>query len=239
MDTATPNRETQILIIDDDRDIVQTLRGNLLLDGYQIITAFDGRSGLKLAAARRPDLIILDLNLPDIDGIKACEVIRREFDFPILMLSARDGVSDKVLGLQCGADDYMVKPFDYLELSARIQAILQRVARTVVRDRQRFDRLTIHYNPRAVHVDDIPVKLTQTEFELLTLFAAHPAETLSREFIQRQIWSDSQHYSHSRALDVHVQRLRKKIEPTPEFPRYIQTVTGVGYRFTATDSQAA
>ena len=226
-----------ILIIDDDRDIVQTLQGNLLLDGYQVITAFDGRSGVNLAGTHRPDLIILDLNLPDIDGIKACEAIRREFDFPILMLSARDGVSDKVLGLQCGADDYMIKPFDYLELSARINAILQRMSRTVVRNQQRFDRLTIHYKPRAVHVDEKPVKLTQTEFELLSLFTSHPGETLSREFIQQQIWRDSQLYSHSRALDVHVQRLRKKIETTPESPRYILTVTGVGYRFMGASQQ--
>ncbi len=224
-----------ILVIDDDRDIVQTIRGNLLLDGYDVITAHDGRSGLHLVKNNRPDLIVLDLNLPDMDGIKACQIIRREFDIPIIMLSARDGLSDKVLGLQCGADDYMVKPFDYLELSARIQAIRQRVARTIVREKQVFKDLTIHFKSRRIHVRGAPVNLTQTEFQLLALFASHPGETLSRDYIQKQIWWDSQHYRHSRALDVHVQRLRKKIEKKPDAPEYILTVTGVGYRFMAAD----
>ncbi len=222
-----------ILIIDDDKDIVHTIRANLLLDGYEVLCAHDGRNGINMAKVKRPDLIILDLNLPDIDGIKACEIIRREFDFPILMLSARDGLSDKVLGLQCGADDYMIKPFNYLELSARIRSILQRMERTMVRNHQEFGLLSIDFKSRKIMVRGEPVKLTKTEFELLELFVSYPGEALSRDFIQKQIWWDSQLYAHSRALDVHVQRLRKKIEEIPEKPRYIVTIAGVGYKFEA------
>jgi len=219
-----------ILVIDDDRDIVQTLKGNLELDGYDVQYAFDGMTGLHIAKTTRPDLIILDLNLPDIDGIKACQIIRREFDFPIIMLTARDGLSDKVLGLECGADDYLVKPFHFLELSARIKAILNRVERRLVREQHQFKDLSINFQSKSVIVRGKEVKLTKTEFSLFELFAAYPDEVLSRDFIQKQIWSDSKLYSHSRALDVHVQRLRKKLEKNLESPEYIVTVPGVGYK---------
>ena len=219
-----------ILVIDDDRDIVQTLKGNLELDGYDVQYAFDGMTGLHIAKTTRPDLIILDLNLPDIDGIKACQILRREFDFPIIMLTARDGLSDKVLGLECGADDYLVKPFHFLELSARIKAILNRVERRLVREQHQFKDLSINFQSKSVIVRGKEVKLTKTEFSLFELFAAYPDEVLSRDFIQKQIWSDSKLYSHSRALDVHVQRLRKKLEKNLESPEYIVTVPGVGYK---------
>lgn len=219
-----------ILVIDDDRDIVQTLKGNLELDGYDVRCAFDGMTGLHIAKTTRPDLIILDLNLPDIDGIKACQIIRRKFDFPIIMLTARDGLSDKVLGLECGADDYLVKPFHFLELSARIKAILNRVERRLVQEQHQFKDLSINFKSKSVIVRGKEVKLTKTEFSLFELFAAYPDEVLSRDFIQKQIWSDSKLYSHSRALDVHVQRLRKKLEKNLESPEYIVTVPGVGYK---------
>ncbi|MFH1152183.1 MAG: response regulator transcription factor [Pseudomonadota bacterium] len=221
----------QVLVIDDDRDIVQTIKGNLVLDGYAVLEAYDARSGIVLARNHRPDLIILDLNLPDLDGIKACEIMRRDCDIPIIMLSARDGVSDKVLGLQCGADDYMVKPFNYLELSARIKSIFKRIERSLVREEHTFGDLVINFKQKTVLSGGQPVRLTRTEFELLELFVSFPGEVLTRDFIQQQIWWDSQLYTHSRALDVHVQRLRKKIEPQPENPRYLVTVAGVGYRF--------
>ena len=222
-----------ILIVDDDKDIVQTIKGNLELDGYEVLSAFDGRSGVNMARKHRPDLIILDLSLPDIDGIKACQIIRRELDFPILMLTARDGVSDTVLGLECGADDYMVKPFNFLELSARIKAILKRVERDLVKHHCEIKDLFMDFKTRKVSVSGEEIKLTKTEFELLELFVSYPDEALSREFITNQIWRDSKLYQHSRALDVHVQRLRKKIEPDVESPKYIATVAGVGYKFQA------
>jgi len=223
----------RVLVVDDDKDIVQTIKGNLELDGYEVLTAFNGRIGLHIAKTGRPDLVILDLNLPDIDGIKACEIMRREFNFPIIMLTARDGVADKVLGLECGADDYMVKPFNFLELSARIKSIFKRVERSLVKNFYEYNNLAINFKSRSVTIRGKSVKLTKTEYELLELFVSYPNEVLSREFIQQQIWRDSQLYQTSRAVDVHVQRLRKKIEPEIEMPQYLVTVSGVGYKFQA------
>ncbi|MBW1887081.1 MAG: response regulator transcription factor [Deltaproteobacteria bacterium] len=223
-----------ILVVDDDKDIAQTIKGNLELDGYEVLCAFDGLSGLDLARRNRPDLIVLDLNLPDIDGIKACQIMRREFDFPIIMLTARDSISDKVLGLESGADDYIVKPFNFLELSARIKSILKRIERSLVKDHYELKDLNVDFKSRIVSVSGGEVKLTKTEFELLELFITYPGEVLSRDFIINQIWRDSQLYQHSRAVDVHVQRLRKKIETDIENPQYIITVPGVGYKFQVT-----
>lgn len=220
-----------ILVVDDDKDIVQTIKGNLELDGYEVFTAYDGQTGLHIVKTTRPNLIILDLNLPDIDGIKACEIIRREFDFPIIILTARDGISDKVLGLECGADDYMIKPFNFLELSARIKSIFKRVERSLVKEQHEFKDLSINFKSRSISVRGKDINLTITEFQLLELFVSFPNEVLSRNFIQKQIWQDSQLYQHSRTIDVHVQRLRKKIEKEIENPEYILTVTGVGYKF--------
>jgi two-component system alkaline phosphatase synthesis response regulator PhoP/OmpR family response regulator RpaB len=220
-----------ILIIDDDKDIVQTLKGNLELDGYHVICAFNGCGGIKAVKAEQPDLVILDLNLPDIDGIKACQFIRREYDVPIIMLTARDSVSDMVLGLECGADDYLIKPFNALELSARIKAVLKRMERSLVRSRYECREIAIEFKSRRVLREGREVALTKTEYELLELFISHANEVLSREFIRNQIWRDSQLYSHSRTLDVHIQRLRKKLEQDHNNPQYIITVSGVGYRY--------
>lgn len=231
MPEVTGKTRTTILVVDDDKDIVQTIKGNLDLDGYEVLWAYDGRSGLDMAKKYRPDLIVLDLNLPDIDGIKACQIIRREFDFPIIMLTARDGISDRVLGLECGADDYMVKPFSFLELSARIKAIFKRVERNLVKSHYETRALSIDFMSRKISVNGKEVKLTRTEFELLELFVSYPDEVLTREFMQNQIWRDSQLYQYSRTVDVHVQRLRKKIEADVENPEYILTVSGVGYKF--------
>ena len=228
--TAEKSKPT-ILIVDDDKDIVQTIKGNLELDGYEVLCSYDGRSGLDMAKKYRPDLIILDLNLPDIDGIKACQIIRREFDFPIIMLTARDSTSDMVLGLEFGADDYIIKPFNSLELSARIKAVLKRLERSVVKSLYETQGLAVDFKSRKVSVRGEDVKLTKTEFELLELFISYPNEVLSREFIQNQIWRDSQLYQYSRTVDVHVQRLRKKLETEIDNPQYIVTVSGVGYKF--------
>ena len=228
-----PNPQYRILVVDDDKDIVQTIKGNLELDGYEVLTASDGHSCLQIAREHRPDLIILDLNLPDIDGIKACQIMRREYDFPIIMLTAREGVADKVLGLECGADDYIVKPFNSLELSARIKSILKRVERSLVNDQYDFKDLSINFKSKIISVRGENIKLTKTEFELLSLFVSYPGEVLSRDFIQQQIWRDSQLYQTSRAVDVHVQRLRKKIEAEVDKPEYLVTVAGVGYKFQA------
>lgn len=228
-----PSPNKTILIIDDDKDIVQTIKGNLTLDGYEVIFSYLGREGIEMARTAHPHLVLLDLNLPDMDGISICEILRKSFSFPIIMLTARDSLSDKVLGLKSGADDYIVKPFEYLELSARILAIFNRVDRSLVQEKQTFRNLEINYKTRQVLIRKKAVKLTKTEFQLLELFVSHPDRSLSRDFIEKQIWWDSQLYSHSRALDVHIQRLRKKIEETPETPDLILTITGVGYKFSS------
>lgn len=223
-------KEYTILVVDDDQDIMQTIKGNLELDGYRVICAQDGRTGLDMVKNSRPDLIMLDLNLPDIDGIKACQIIRREFDFPIIMVTARDGVSDKVLGLECGADDYIAKPFNSLELSARIKAVLNRMERSIVKNNFESGVLSINFKSRQAFLQGQEINLTKTEYELLELFVNYSGEVLPREFIREQIWRDSQLYKYSRAVDVHVQRLRKKIEPDTDNPTYITTISGVGYK---------
>jgi len=232
----TDKHHQMILVIDDDKDIVKTIAGNLELDGYDVLCAYDGRQGIDLARELRPNLIILDLNLPDIDGIKACQFMRREFDFPIIMLTARDGLSDMVLGLECGADDYMIKPFNALELSARIKAVLKRTERSMVKSCFEGKCITIDFRSRHVQLHGQPVNLTKTEYELLELFVNYPTEVLSRDFIRTQIWRDSELYSHSRTVDVHVRRLRKKLESNPNDPRFILTVAGVGYKFMADEA---
>ncbi len=235
--TESPHQT--ILVIDDDKDIVQTIKGNLELDGYTVLCAHEGRSGIDMAREHRPHLIVLDLGLPDIDGIKACQFIRREFDFPIIMLTARDGLSDMVLGLECGADDYIVKPFNALELSARIKAVLKRTERSMVKSCYEGKCITIDFKSRQVEVHGQTVQLTKTEYELLELFVSYPAEVLSREFIREQIWRDSELYKHSRTVDVHIQRLRKKLEADPNNPRFIVTVAGVGYKYMAEGAEEA
>ena len=223
-----------ILVIDDDPDIVKTVTANLELDGFAVLSATSGNAGLTAAQTQNPDLVLLDLGLPDIDGIKVCQILRRDSDVPVIMLSARDTVADKLLGLECGADDYLVKPFNALELSARIRTILRRVRRSEPTGPCRSGEVCLDYRNHAAVIDDREVSLTRTEFSLLELFVHHAGETLSRDFIQSQNWSDSKLYSHSRAVDVHVQRLRKKIELNPQAPRLILTVPGIGYRFETT-----
>ena len=229
-----PMTRQTILVIDDDPDIVKTVTANLELDGFAVLSATSGNAGLTAAQTQNPDLVLLDLGLPDIDGIKVCQILRRDSDVPVIMLSARDTVADKLLGLECGADDYLVKPFNALELSARIRTILRRVRRSEPTGPCRSGEVCLDYRNHAAVIDDREVSLTRTEFSLLELFVHHAGETLSRDFIQSQNWSDSKLYSHSRAVDVHVQRLRKKIELNPQAPRLILTVPGIGYRFETT-----
>jgi two-component system alkaline phosphatase synthesis response regulator PhoP/OmpR family response regulator RpaB len=223
----------RILIIDDDPDIVKTVTANLELDGFSVLNAACGSDGLTAIRERSPDLVLLDLGLPDIDGIKVCQILRRESDVPVIMLSARDTVADKLLGLECGADDYLVKPFNALELSARIRTVLRRVRRSEPSSPCRSGEVCLDYRNHLATIHGRDVSLTRTEFALLELFVSHAGETLSRDFIQSQNWADSKLYSHSRAVDVHVQRLRKKIEDNPQVPRLILTIPGVGYRFEA------
>ncbi|WP_022853621.1 response regulator transcription factor [Thermodesulfatator atlanticus] len=224
--------KTKILIIEDDLDIIYVLKEHLELDGFEVFEAETAKKGLKILEEEAPDLILLDLNLPDIDGIKLCKMIRQKSDIPIIMLTARDSLSDKVRGLESGADDYLVKPFEYLEVAARIKACLRRVKRgTPQQEVFEAGAFKIDFNRREVHLNGKSIKLTRKEFDLLKILASHPNEVLSREFLRKELWPGKEIYPWSRALDVHIQRLRQKIEPDPEKPRYIITHPGVGYRF--------
>ena len=222
----------KILIVDDDPDIALIVKDNLELDGYLVEVASNGKQALALVSSKRFDLVMLDLSLPDVDGLQVCRVIREKSDVPIIMLTARDRVPDKVLGFECGADDYVVKPFDYLELAARVKACLRRSNRSTS-SFQVIDvgNLRIDIAGKRVWKDDLPVNLTKREFAILVLLATNPGAVLDRGLIRQKVWSDGELYADSRTIDVHVQHLRSKLEDKPSNPKYIQTVQGVGYIF--------
>ncbi len=225
----------RILLVDDDPDILTIIKDNLELDGYRVITATQGKDAFSVFQQKEINLIILDLMLPDIDGIQVCRAIRTDSNVPIIMLTAKDSVSDKVLGLESGADDYIVKPFDYLELAARIKAQLRR-SDTYVSETEVFKVGHLKLNPekREVEVGGSLVCLTKKEFDILFLLFKHRDRVLDRDTIKTKIWPNQKLYKWSRALDVHIQRLRAKVEKNPEHPQYIQTVPGVGYMLTHT-----
>jgi DNA-binding response OmpR family regulator len=218
----------RILLIDDDRDILQVLKANLELHEFSVITADTWKAGQEALAADNPDLLLLDAMLPDGDGFSICRSVRELHPvLPIIMLTARDKVSDKVIGLESGADDYLVKPFETLELIARIKVCFRRSkpqsgqGGDIVIDRER----------RQVTVRDSVIELTSKEYDLLCLLVSNAGKVVSREDIRRHLWKEQKLYSWSRVIDVHIQHLRHKLEGEADGPEYIQTVTGVGYRF--------
>ncbi|MFN3479217.1 MAG: response regulator transcription factor [Thermodesulfovibrionales bacterium] len=223
--------QSLILIIDDDIDILSVLKANLELHGFVVKTAQNWSSAEKELSNTIPDLIILDIMLPDGNGVEICRSLRERFpDLPIMMLTARDKVSDKVLGLESGADDYIVKPFETLELIARIKACLRRVRHDLT-ERIVIDDIVIDVKRRSVTLKGKSLILTPKEYELLFYLVTHRGEVLTRERIRKHLWKESSIYSWSRVIDVHIQHLRQKIEKNPSKPEYIITVPGVGYRF--------
>ncbi len=224
-----------IMVVDDDPDILMVLEGNLKLAGFKVATFMTGNAALAAVTEINPDLLILDLTLPDIDGIQLCRRLRElKLDFPVIMLTARDGLSDKVLGLECGADDYMVKPFAFLELRARINTCLrrhQKVSGKIESAIFKAGELILDRNERRVEIRGQGVVLTKKEFNLLALLVENRERVMTREEIREALWGKRQLYSWSRAIDVHVRHLRLKLEIDPEHPVLIQTVIGVGYRF--------
>jgi DNA-binding response OmpR family regulator len=220
----------QLLVVDDDADILKVLKANLELYGFQAATAETWVQAKKLLDVRTPDLIILDLTLPDGDGVEICRLLKEEYPrMPVIMLTARDRVSDKVMGFESGADDYIVKPFETLELIARVKACIRRskpVERKII-----IDGLEIDLDAHIVKVNGREVELTPKEYGLLQLLVQNRREVISRESIRKKIWGDSKLYSWSRAIDVHMQHLRQKIEKNPSEPEYIVTVAGAGYKF--------
>ena len=229
--------DSLIMVVDDDPDILTVLEGNLKLAGFSVKTFVDGNGLLSELDRNLPDLLILDLTLPDIDGIQLCRRLRElGFDFPVIMLTARDGLSDKVLGLECGADDYMVKPFAFLELQARIKTCLRR---RVTADKEEstvleVGQLVIDRKERRVTLAGREVELTKKEFNLLKFLAENRDRVMTREEIRQALWGKRQLYSWSRTIDVHVRHLRMKLETDPNNPALIKTVVGVGYRLLVT-----
>ena len=220
----------QLLVVDDDPDILKVLKANLELYGFDTITAGNWAKAKEILNEQLPDLIILDLMLPDGDGIEICKLLKEQYrKTPIIMLTAKDSVSDKVMGFESGADDYIVKPFETLELIARIKACLKRtmpVDSTIV-----INNLEVNFSAHTVKVKGKEIELTPKEYELLHLFITNRGEVISREFIRKKIWRESKIYSWSRVIDVHIQHLRHKIEKDPSEPEYILTVSGTGYKF--------
>ena len=222
----------KILVVDDDHKIVDIVRLYLEKDGYRVLVAYDGLEALELARQKRPDLIVLDLMLPGMDGLDVCRILRTETEVPIIMLTARTTEEDKLVGLELGADDYVTKPFSPRELVARVRTVLRRVGKEAPQGpaELRFADLLIDRRSHEVRVRGELVPLTPTEFKLLEVLAGEPGRAFTRlELLDRVFGYDFEGFE--RTVDVHVKNLRKKIEQDPTQPTYVKTVYGVGYKF--------
>lgn len=233
--------KTKILVVEDDETLQETLIYNLERQGFQVMATGNGRTALSLAREEKPHLIILDVMLPEIDGIEVCRILRKEFNMPILMLTARTEEIDKIIGLEMGADDYMTKPFSMRELLVRVKALLRRVhmireevsqetAVSTAPSALTFDNLIIDEDRREVRLNDQILKLKPKEYELLHFLARHQGMALSRSLILEKVWGWT-FDGNSRTVDVHVRWLREKIENDPAHPQRLVTIRGVGYRF--------
>lgn len=229
----------KILVVDDEEHIVELITYNLKKEGYQVLTALNGKIAVEIARKETPDLILLDVMMPDLDGLSACRILRQQEAtrrIPIIMLSARAEELDKVLGLEMGADDYVTKPFSARELIARIKASLrrQREERVTSRDNTggviTHGQLTIDPSRFLVTVNGIRQDLTPKEFDLLRFLATEPGKVFSREYLLEKIWGYD-YAGDSRTVDVHIRHIRQKFEQIPGCPQFIETVRGVGYRF--------
>lgn len=226
-----------VLIVDDDAKIVQLLQTYFNKDGFTTYTAGDGLAALQVAQEHKPDIMVLDLMLPNLDGREVCRRIRRNSDLPIIMLTARDEESDRLVGLEIGADDYVTKPFSPKEVVARAKVILRRVHKAVMPNSLiKVGQLTIDLERHQVTNGGRIVELTPTEFKLLEVLAVNAGRVFSR----LQIVEQTQGYAfegYERTIDAHVKNLRRKIEINPKAPRYIQTVYGIGYKFAGDDHE--
>ncbi len=231
----------KILIVDDEVSLQETLSYKLRKEGYEVEVAGDGLTALELARTTNPDLVILDVMLPGMDGFEVCRTLRQETNTPVLMLTARDDEIDRVVGLEVGADDYLPKPFSVRELIARVKALLRRVR--LIREEMgtaaqeasqpkvmTFDNLEIDLTRREVRLDGEVIPCKPKEYELLTFMGQHKGRVLTRELILERVWGWG-FVGDSRTVDVHIRWLREKIEPIPEKPQRIITVRGAGYRF--------
>lgn len=229
----------KILVVEDEPTLLETLSYNLEREGYQVRAEENGSEALKIARQEKPDLIVMDIMLPGIDGLEITRILRQEMSVPIIMLTARDEEIDRVIGLEIGADDYLTKPFSMRELLARVKAQLRRERlireemdeiKKSSEDRLTFDNLEINLTRREAFIDNEVIVLKPKEFDLLIFLASHRGQVLSRDFILEQVW-DWDFSGGSRTVDVHIRWLREKIEPNPSNPSRIITVRGMGYRF--------
>ena len=222
----------KILVVDDDPAIRNLIHRFLAKQDYQMESAADGKTGMTIFEQFHPDLVILDVNLPDALGYNLCQEMQSRTDVFVLMLTSRTDSADKIIGFSKGADDYLTKPFDLEELKYRVEAILKRQRSVMAPERQclTFDQLVIDPERREVSLDDRPVPLTALEFDLLHFLASHPGRVWRRSELIQQVW-DYEHEGDQRVVDVHIGQIRKKIETNSNQPSLIQTVRGVGYKF--------
>ena len=231
----------RILIVEEEKNIVDVLSFNLTREGYETLEAYDGQAGLQLALEQNPDLILLDLMLPKMDGFDVCRNLRKENrSTPVIMLTAREEETDKVLGLELGADDYITKPFSMRELLARVKANIRRnemVTGASVPapsgNRMELGRISIDPDQMVVYKDGRALELTQREYELVKFLAAQPGKVFSREALMENVWNYEGYVGDVRAVDVAVRRLREKVEDDPASPQFVVTRRGLGYYFNA------
>jgi len=220
----------KILVVDDEKKIVDIVKAYLERENYQVIVAYDGEEALDLAREQQPALLILDLMLPGISGWDVCRILRKELDTPIIMLTARDEVTDKIVGLELGADDYVTKPFDPKELVSRVKSVLRRSQGNANNSSLlKVGELSIDIEKRLARIAGEAVELTSTEFDLLKTMAEHPGRVYSRMNLLDETQGDS-YEGYERTIDSHIKNLRKKIELGPAHSKYIVTIYGVGYK---------
>jgi two-component system alkaline phosphatase synthesis response regulator PhoP len=223
----------KILVVDDEPEIVKLVRAYLERAGFAVVTAYEGNQALAIFRHDKPNLVVLDLNLPGMDGLDVCRALRRESNVPIIMLTARVEETDRLIGLELGADDYVVKPFSPREIVARVRAVLRRSEGVPVQPEEiSAAGITLDLMQRMVFVSDQPLDLTAMEFDLLALLVEHPGQVFSRLQLLDRV-QGAVYEGYERTIDVHVKNLRKKLGDDPQNPRYIETVRGVGYRFSA------
>ena len=220
----------RVLVVDDEKLIVKGILFSLIQDGYEVDCAYDGLEALEMAKNKEYDVILLDLMLPGMDGLTVCQQVRSFSDVPIIMLTAKDGDMDKILGLDNGADDYITKPFNILEVKARIKAILRRNGKGGGVNTLRVKDITLDRESRRVFLADNELSLTTKEFDLLELLLTNPGKVYSREKLLNIVWG-YEYPGDVRTVDVHVRRLREKVEVNPADPEYVFTKWGVGYYF--------
>ncbi|HEX7594664.1 MAG TPA: response regulator transcription factor [Anaerolineae bacterium] len=221
----------KILVVDDERKLVTILKGYLEQAGYAVVTAYDGQQALTVFRHESPALVLLDLNLPQIDGLDVCRALRKESNVPVIMLTARVEETDRLIGLELGADDYIVKPFSPREVVARVRAVLRRSEGEPTRA-ETFSAgdLTLDLGKHSARLKDRTLELTPTEFDLLTVMMQNPGRAFTRLQLLDQVQGEA-FEGYERTIDAHIKNLRQKIERDPKTPRYILTVFGIGYKF--------